>query len=199
MNIDAYKTHIHSGLQRLEDLITKINDIVENRIQKNLKQISRAVLVILPNERSVALDEFVLMQENAVKTTTHLLTMKNLEVEVAVGDLIDMLGATAVDPVVDAVTEEDKDEVTNYFNSITYQALLNCIRNSLNLVKKRACSRPGLASLMKQEPFFEVWLSSSSPPPSPPRPLSLSLSLSLSSSEIHESLLSKSPYPTFSF
>ena len=62
MNIDAYKASIQAGLSRLEDLVTKINDIVENRIQKNLKQISRTVLVSLPSERAVALDEFVLMQ-----------------------------------------------------------------------------------------------------------------------------------------
>ena len=48
MNIDAYKAQIQSGLTRLEDLVTKINDIVENRIQKNLKQISRTILVSLP-------------------------------------------------------------------------------------------------------------------------------------------------------
>lgn len=156
MNIDAYKTHIHLGLQRLEDLITKINDIVENRIQKNLKFISRAVLVNLPNDRSVALDEFVLMQELAVKVTTQLLTMKNLEVENAVNDLIGILGATSVDPIVDTVIKADVDEVISYFNHMTYQALLNCIRVSLNLIKKRACSRPGLGAFVKQEPFFEV-------------------------------------------
>ena len=141
MNVDAYKQHIQSGLHRLEDLITKINDIVENRIQKNLKQISRSVLVSLPSERAVTLDEFVLMQEGAVKSATSLLTMKNLEVEVAVADLFFVLASTSVDPSVQPASEEDIKELWNHFNHLTYQAVLNCIKISLNLIKKRACSR----------------------------------------------------------
>ena len=87
MNIDAYKAQIQAGLTRLEDLVTKINDIGENRIQKNLKQISRTILVSLPDGRTLALDEFVLMQEQSVKVATNLLAMKNVEIENAVNDL----------------------------------------------------------------------------------------------------------------
>ena len=62
MNIENYKMHIHIGLQRLEELVNKINDIVENRIEKNLKIISRMTLCDLPKDRSVTLDDFVSMQ-----------------------------------------------------------------------------------------------------------------------------------------
>jgi dynein heavy chain len=156
MNIELYKANIQSGLQRLEDLITKINDLAENRIQKNIKQVSRAVLVMLPYDRCVALDEFVLMQETAVKSSTHLLMMKNQEVETAVGDLFGVLSTTQVDPMVEPVTERDVEEVSVYFNNMIYQALLNCIRVSLNLIKKRTCSRFGAGVLFQQVPFFEV-------------------------------------------
>jgi hypothetical protein len=39
MNIDAYKSHIHAGLRKLEELVVNINDIIENRIEKNLKMV----------------------------------------------------------------------------------------------------------------------------------------------------------------
>ena len=130
---------------------------MENRIQKNLKQISRSVLVLLPSERAVTLDEFVLMQEGAVKSATSLLTMKNLEVEVAVADLFSVLASTSVDSSVQPASEEDIKELWNHFNHLTYQAVLNCIKISLNLIKKRACSRvTGGSLIFKQEPFFEV-------------------------------------------
>lgn len=48
MNIDGYRESVHQGLRRLEELIAKANDIVDNRIVKNLKIISRAVLVDMP-------------------------------------------------------------------------------------------------------------------------------------------------------
>jgi dynein heavy chain len=32
MNIDSYLTHVHQGLNKLEQLIINVNDIIENRI-----------------------------------------------------------------------------------------------------------------------------------------------------------------------
>ena len=37
MNIDSYKAHVHHGLKRLEQLVTGINDVIEHRIENNLK------------------------------------------------------------------------------------------------------------------------------------------------------------------
>ena len=96
MNIDAYKAHIHDGLARLEELVTKVNDIVVNRIQKNLKQISRSLLTVLPQDRTITLDEFVTMEEACVKTVTTQLAMKNRATENAVADLFAVVTATAV-------------------------------------------------------------------------------------------------------
>jgi dynein heavy chain len=48
MNIDGYLTHVHQGLNKLEQLIININDIMENRIENNLKSLSKTVLVNLP-------------------------------------------------------------------------------------------------------------------------------------------------------
>lgn len=44
MNIDAYKTHIHTGLRKLEELVVNVNDIIESRIEKNLKMVRSVIL-----------------------------------------------------------------------------------------------------------------------------------------------------------
>ena len=67
MNIDAYKHHAMQGMQKLEQLIVNLNDIIDNRISKNLKLVTRTILVDLPRDKGVALDEFVVMQEKHVK------------------------------------------------------------------------------------------------------------------------------------
>lgn len=41
MNIDAYLNHVHQGLKKLEQLIINVNDIIENRIENNLKSVSK--------------------------------------------------------------------------------------------------------------------------------------------------------------
>lgn len=50
MNIDGYLHHVHQGLAKLEQLIININDIMENRIENNLKTLSKTVLVNLPQD-----------------------------------------------------------------------------------------------------------------------------------------------------
>ena len=156
MNIDTYKQHISTGLARLEDLVGKFNDIVENRIQKNLKQISRTILVSLPSDNGVALDAFVLMQETSVRNATILLAQKNYEVETAVDDLVVVLRSIPIDETVEPISEVDIEELKAHFASLTYQALLNSVKVSLNMIKKRACVRLGAGILFKQDPFFEV-------------------------------------------
>ena len=46
MNIDAYKAHIHAGLRKLEELVVNINDIIENRIEKNLKMVRYLIFFV---------------------------------------------------------------------------------------------------------------------------------------------------------
>jgi len=48
MNIDGFLEHVHFGLAKLDMLIININDIMENRIENNLKSLSKTVLVDLP-------------------------------------------------------------------------------------------------------------------------------------------------------
>ena len=97
MNIDSYKSSIFAALNRLEEMVMKINDIVENRIQKNLRLITRSVLVNLPQERAVTLDEFVAMQEASVKACTAQLSIRNLEIETAVNDLFQVIDSHGID------------------------------------------------------------------------------------------------------
>ena len=44
--------------------ITVINDITENRIEKNLKVVSRSMLVELPADQSFSLEAFVINNSN---------------------------------------------------------------------------------------------------------------------------------------
>ena len=48
MNLGSYASKVRASLNQLEHLVGTINDLVENRIEKNLKVISRILLVDLP-------------------------------------------------------------------------------------------------------------------------------------------------------
>jgi dynein heavy chain len=156
MNIDAYKQHFHQGLQRLEELINNINDIVESRIEKNLKVLTRTLLVDLPTNEAFALDEFVSLQERHVKKMSAVQMGKNVEVENAVEDLVTIVTSFPLEDGIDGVSKSEVVRVRTHYNQLMYQAILNCTRNSLEKVKKRVCNKGATGFLFVERPFFEV-------------------------------------------
>ncbi|DBA03213.1 TPA: hypothetical protein N0F65_003933 [Lagenidium giganteum] len=179
MNIDAYKMQVHFGLQRLEELINNVYDIIENRIEKNLKIVSKASLVHLPTDQSFALDDFVRMQEKHVGNVTTLLAAKNVEIENAVEDVLRLICEYTLDASAIPVSSSSGNASTSgtnnsttgekiacdqeamltfrsYYKNLFYRALLNCTKQSLNAIKKRVCSKAGTGFLFLERPFFEV-------------------------------------------
>ena len=156
MNIDQYISHVHSGLRKLEELVSNINDIIENRIEKNLKIVSKTLLVDLPEHSSFTVSEFVDMQQNHIKIQSRLLQGKNTEIEHAVDDLIKKIEIYHLDSHVESVSDDEIGKLRKHYNHFMYQALLHCAKNSMNSLKKRIGSRLGTNFLYVTRPFFEV-------------------------------------------
>ena len=156
MNIEGYLHHCHAGLGKLEQLIININDIMENRIENNLKTLSKTVLVDLPQDaHTFSLDEFVEMQEKWIKHESLKLKSKNIEVEGAVEDLIQTICSYNLDKHVEAISAEEIQKLSKYYNWSMYQALLHATKYSLNAMKERICGRRN-APKMQLKPFFDV-------------------------------------------
>jgi len=98
MNIDAYLLRVHAGIVKLEEIIHKVNDVMENRIEFNLKHISRTMLVDLPSNQSFTLEQLVTSQEKIIKTKSAHMDQRNLQVERAVDDLIEIVLVSAMHP-----------------------------------------------------------------------------------------------------
>ena len=64
------------GLVRLEDLVHKINDSLDNRVEANLQAISKMRLVDLPVDRSFTYEDFVATQAKFVKKQAEMLAVK---------------------------------------------------------------------------------------------------------------------------
>ena len=64
------------GLVRLEDLVHKINDSLDNRVGANLQIISKMRLVDLPLDRSFTYEDFVATQAKFVKKQAEMLAVK---------------------------------------------------------------------------------------------------------------------------
>ena len=156
MNIGAFTSHVTSGLQRLNELNKGVNNAIDARIEKNLRQVSRTLLVRLPADRSFTLDEFVALQQEWVHNQAAALQIKNLEVEAAVGDVCAMVSSYTVDPHIAPVAAKDCKELVEHFNFFMYSALLTSAKNTLNALKKRVAGRNGTNLFSLERPFFEL-------------------------------------------
>lgn len=140
----------------MEQLIININDIMENRIENNLKSLSKTVLVNLPQDaQTFTLDDFVEMQEAWIRDESQKLKSKNQEVESAVEDLIQTICSYQLDQHVEPISAEEIQKLSKYYNWSMYQALLHATKYSLNQMKERICGRRN-APKQVLKPFFEV-------------------------------------------
>ncbi|KAJ1495027.1 dynein heavy chain, N-terminal region 1-domain-containing protein [Baffinella frigidus] len=156
MNIDSYLQRIHAGLSRFEELVRRVNDILENRVEQNLKSISKALLVELPSDESFTLEQFVTVQEKTTKGKTAMLDLKNEEVERALRDVMHLISAYPLETE-ETIPRHAMFELWTMYSNKAYMSILRCTKQSFFALKKRLAARGGIAGLLYVEkPFFNV-------------------------------------------
>ena len=165
LNIEAYLARIYTGLASLEELVRKIDDIIDNRVESNLKAMGNTRLVDLPQDKSFTFDDFVAHQSDFIKARTGELVVRNQEVQRAVQDLLDMVERFPRDNRADSfLSPEDQAAFRRHYSRLTYIAIRSSIRASLGAMKSRLTRRPaGLASTpgglpLHVRPLFDVEL-----------------------------------------
>ena len=156
MNIDGFLHRIHSGLGKLDLLAEQISDLVTNRIERNLKAVSRMSLVDLPKDESLSLDRFIGLQEKHIKEQASAMEAKNLEIEEAVADLLELITAYQLEAGISHAPEEEQAKLREHYGKLMYRAVLNATKSSLAHIKKRIGSRASGGFLFIERPFFDV-------------------------------------------
>lgn len=156
MNIDAYLSRLHNSLRKFEELVDKINEIIDNRISTNVKKISRMIFVTLPADASFTLEQFVSLQDKSIRAKSEELITKNKLVERAVQDIIPLLSRYQFEGAPPLIDKDDIDNFIDHFADKMYVAILNATKNSFIALKKRLGSRVTGGFLFVERPFFDV-------------------------------------------
>jgi dynein heavy chain len=163
MNIDGYLHHVQNGLSRLEELVTKVNDMLENRVDANLKEVSHFLLVDLPKEQSFTYDAFVSTQSRFIRQQTEALSIKNTEIERAVSDIVHLVRSFPTEDTSEEFPESEAEAFKDHYARLMYHALAHVTKCSFAAIKQRLGSRASGGFFFMEHPFFEVTLELSIP------------------------------------
>jgi len=177
MNIEQFLTSLHTVLHRFEYLVKTVNDIITNRIQKNLTYIRTLSLLSLPAQTSFNIKDFSTIQHEHVTKCTEILLAKNVEVERAVDDLVDAVLNYPIDKAQMRTPEfqQDINWVKHHFCMLMYHSLLASTKSALSNLKRRLSPSEHRLSF-HEVPLFEADVSLQVP----------SVTLSPSLAEMHE-------------
>jgi dynein heavy chain len=156
MNIDGYLNRVHDGLARVEELIAKMNDVLENRVEANLKHVARTLFVNLPAEQSYTYEEFLSTQARYIKKQTEQIAVRNVEIERGVRDLCDLVINAPRENAEEVLDQTAVHEFTKHYAKLMYQAILTATRASFLAMKKRLGSRSSGGFLYIERPIFGV-------------------------------------------
>jgi hypothetical protein len=124
------------SLARLEELVRKIVDLVNNRVEGNLAAIRGTLLVDLPADRSFTYEEFVATQGKFQKRQAETLAIKNEEIRRSIEDLVALVKAYPRENPEVVLDEDEVNLFRRHYSKLTYQV---GARARIHL--HRACSK----------------------------------------------------------
>jgi dynein heavy chain len=155
MNIDSYLQRMHAGLTKFEELMKKVTDILDHRIEGNLRTIGRTLLVELPSDESFTLEQFVTLQEKTTKMKTSLIESKNEEIEHAVREVLDHVKTYPLE-IAENVSKDAIQSFWEHYSRLVYVSVMRCAKESFSALKKRLGSKITGGFLYMERPFFDV-------------------------------------------
>ncbi len=126
-------------------------------MERNLKVISRLILVVLPSDTRFTLEQFVARQDADIKAKTKIVVGIRNEVESALNEIMQLLSSFRTDSNETVAMSDDAIlEFKSHYSQRFYLAILNTVKHSFSAIKKRLGSRQMGSFLFVDTPFFDV-------------------------------------------
>lgn len=104
MNIDSNLIGVFSTLQRLEYAINSFQDVLKNRVHRNMKAIKKIDLLFIPeHSKTMTINQIIKEQEDYIDIQNKTILSKNDEIENAIMDIINSIKAYKLDAKIQPV------------------------------------------------------------------------------------------------
>ena len=158
LSLEQYFVLVNDHTAELELLLDKINDIVECRIDKNLRSILKIRLVTIPS-KLVTVDHFREMAQHAIEQGVPQMSVMRQNVETAVYDMLQLV-SSRLDSAEKQSIADAQAQLLEHYQRLCERAVMGAIVESLNVLRERfAPPKDSLLAAMsgeQQEPIFAV-------------------------------------------
>jgi hypothetical protein len=119
-SVEGYITQFMSSLESIHDMCKKVKDTWDNRIQRNLKVISRVQLVSMP-DKVVATELFVSEQESIIRVRSTVIDQQSLAIGTAINDIVQMMLALPAENTNKTLHSNDIAQTVDKLWELVYQ------------------------------------------------------------------------------
>jgi dynein heavy chain len=141
MNVSSYIESVEVAVKDFEELVAKVHDMTDHRIEGNLHYISLSNCISIPRDQSFTIEQFKEIQTRTTKRRAVLMDAKNYEVERAVKDLLFMVSSFPLEGVPQP-EESELRLVRDHYQRQMYLAVLASTKNSIVGLKQRLAAPP---------------------------------------------------------
>ncbi|KAJ3396765.1 Dynein heavy chain 5, axonemal [Lobulomyces angularis] len=161
LNLDSYLHTNHTQLANLEELVDKLLDISECRIEFGVKKIAELSLLELPSDNEQwTVDIFLEKTEKRCTAVTTTINNRSNLIETASRDIIDELSKGVPEPFKNLDLKLAYESVYYHFNYQNIEALVLCTKGSLDHLRSRLGNYTSnqYNKVGSQKPFFKAEL-----------------------------------------
>ncbi|KAI9015067.1 dynein heavy chain and region D6 of dynein motor-domain-containing protein [Gaertneriomyces semiglobifer] len=160
LNLDSYLAANNAQLTKLEELVDKLLDIIEVRIDHGVKRIAELSLVDVPGESEQwTVEKFLEATEARCSQVLQVINNRSNLIEMATRDIVAELSKGVPLPM-STELKLAHEAVYYNFNSQNVEALVQCTKGSLDLLRSRLGNYTGTQynRVLTQKPFFKAEL-----------------------------------------
>ncbi|KAI8811565.1 dynein heavy chain and region D6 of dynein motor-domain-containing protein [Cladochytrium replicatum] len=160
LNLDSYILSNKYQLNRLEELVDKLLDIIECRIELRLRKIAELLLLDVPfDNEQWTIEMFIDQTEKRCSSVIQSINNFSNLIESAAKDIISELSRTLPQSP-SFELRQAYESVYFYFNNLNIEALVQCTKGSLDMLRSRLGTHTSnqYNKTLQQTPFFKAEL-----------------------------------------
>ncbi|KAK5607192.1 Dynein heavy chain 8, axonemal [Crenichthys baileyi] len=149
--LDKFFQNVDTALAELKHLVNKVQDICKIQIDDVLKDISETVLIELPEDQALCLQDLVVLNKNLCREWANTLNIRCSHIKGAIKELGIVLRGTDEQKGQDTTVNFQREfkKLYELFSMKVFEALVRTTKLSLDILKRRIC---GTTTFKKRKP-----------------------------------------------